>query len=218
MITFKLNGKSIQVPSSWNDVTFAQYLKIFDVKDDVIQLVSILTGVEYDYLKSAEIIGLDKLLEAISFTNTQIKFPDQVDYCGPYKIEANSVSKDKKTKGRKEYNPQYESLGQFEDARKIMNSLDGNIKAHTEAYGKYVAIYLQKIKDKSYDPQKVEEVEKELQNYPAFQVITLGSFFFVKLKILFGGIPRTSLPTPPTRKKLKRVLKPSKRSSGATRK
>ena len=209
MINFKINGKSTPIPTSWNDVTFKQYLEIFNIKDDVLQLVSILSGVDYEIIKNAEIIGVEKLLEAISFANQQITFPDYVDHCGPYKIAANS-------KGQ--FNIQYESLGQFEDARKIMNGLNGNIKAHTEAYGKYVAIYIQKIKDKSYDPQKVEEVEKELQNYPAYQVITLGSFFFVKLRILFGGIPRTSPATPPTRKKSKRVLKPSKRSSGATRK
>lgn len=209
MIKFKINGASKDIPTSWNDVTFKQYLEIFNVKDDILQLVSIFSGTDYEILKTAQIIGVEKLLEAISFANEQIKFPDYVDHCGPYRIAANS-------KGQ--FNIQYESLGQFEDARKIMNGLNGSIKLHTEAYGKYVAIYLQKIKDGTYDPQKVEDMENELQNYPAFQVITLGSFFFVKLRILFGGIPRTSPATPPTRKKSKRVLKPSKRSSGATRK
>lgn len=209
MIQFKLNGKSIPIPTSWGDVTFSQYLQVFDLKDDVIQLVSIFTRLEYDQLKTSTILGLDKLLEAISFINTQPVFPDYVSECGPYSIPGNS-------KGQ--FNIQYESLGQFEDARKVMNGLNGNIKAHTEAYGKYVAIYLQKIRDKEYNPNKVEEMERELQNYPAYQVITLGSFFFVKLRILFGGIVKTSPPTPRKRKKSKRVLTPSKRSSGATRK
>ena len=209
MIQFKLNGQSIAIPTSWNDVTFAQYLKIFEVRDDVIHLVSIFTGLEYDKLKESVIVGLDKLLQALSFTNEIPKFPDYVDQCGPYKIPGNS-------KGQ--FNIQYESLGQFEDARRLMNQLTGDVKQHTAYYAKYVAIYLQKIKDGSYNPNAVEDMEKEIMTYPAYQVITLGAFFFIRLKILSGGIKSNSPTTKPSPKKSKRVLTPSKRSSGATRK
>lgn len=208
MITFKLNNQSLNIPTTWNEVTYAQYLKVFDLKDDVIQLVAIFTGQDYDYLKSATILGLDRLLDALSFINKPPSFPGYVDQCGPYKLPANS-------KGQ--FNIQYESLGQFEDARREMMKVK-NIVDQTKAYGKYVAIYLQKIRDKEYDYQKAVEMEEEISSYPAYQVIVLGAFFFLKLTTSLNGTVKTSRPTLPTRKKSKRVLKPSKRSSGHTRK
>jgi hypothetical protein len=210
MITFKLNNQQLQIPTSWEEVTFAQYLQIFDLKDDVVKLVSVFTNQDYEKLKKATIVGLDRLLEALSFLNTPHEIPTYSPNCGPYTLPANS-------KGQ--FNIQYESLGQFEDARQAMNKVAGkSMQEHTKAYGKYVAIYLQKIRDGEYDPQKVDAMEVEVQNFPALQVCSLGQFFFVKLKTLLNGTRKTSPPTPQSRKKSKRVLKPSKRSSGHTRK
>jgi hypothetical protein len=210
MITFKLNNQQLQIPTSWEEVTFAQYLQIFDLKDDVVKLVSLFTNQDYEQLKKATIVGLDRLLEAISFINTPHEIPTYSPTCGPYTLPANS-------KGQ--FNIQYESLGQFEDARQAMNKVAGkSMQEHTKAYGKYVAIYLQKIRDGEYDFNKVESMEAEVQNFPALQVCSLGQFFFVKLKTLLNGTRKTSPPTPQSRKKSKRVLKPSKRSSGHTRK
>jgi hypothetical protein len=210
MITFKLNNQQLQIPTSWEEVTFAQYLQIFDLKDDVVKLVSLFTNQDYEQLKKATIVGLDRLLEALSFLNTPHEIPTYSPTCGPYTLPANS-------KGQ--FNIQYESLGQFEDARQAMNKVAGkSMQEHTKAYGKYVAIYLQKIRDGEYDPQKVDAMEVEVQNFPALQVCSLGQFFFVKLKTLLNGTRKTSPPTPQSRKKSKRVLKPSKRSSGHTRK
>lgn len=209
MITFKLNGQPLKVPSSWEEVTFAQYIQMFDLKDDVIQVVSIFTGLDTETLRKSTVIGLDRLLESLSFINKAPVFPTYVDQVGPYNIPSNA-------KGQ--FNIQYESLGQFEDARAVMNKLNGQLIDHTKAYSRYVAIYLQKIKDGEYDPLKVPVMEEELMNYPAYQIITLGSFFFVKLKTSLNGIPKTSRPTPRSRKKSPRVLKPSKGSSARTRK
>jgi hypothetical protein len=210
MITFKINNQSLQIPTSWNEVTFAQYLQIFDLKDDVVKLVSVFTNQDYEKLKKTTIVGLDKLLEALSFLNTPHEIPTYSPTCGPYTLPANN-------KGQ--FNIQYESLGQFEDARQAMNKVAGkSMQEHTKAYGKYVAIYLQKIRDGEYDFNKIESMEVEVQNFPALQVCSLGQFFFVKLKTLLNGTRKTSPPTPRSRKKSKRVLKPSKRSSGHTRK
>jgi hypothetical protein len=210
MIQFKLNGQSFSAPTSWEEVTFKQYLEIFNLNGDLLQVVSLFSGADYETVKKATVIGLDKLLEALSFLNTPHEIPTYSPTCGPYTLPANS-------KGQ--FNIQYESLGQFEDARQAMNKVAGkSMQEHTKAYGKYVAIYLQKIRDGEYDPQKVDAMEVDVQNFPALQVCSLGQFFFVKLKTLLNGTRKTSPPTPQSRKKSKRVLKPSKRSSGHTRK
>lgn len=209
MITFKVNDSSIQVPVSWIEVTYSQYLQMFTLKDDTIQLISIFTGIEYETLKTATVLGLDRLYEVLSFVNTPPVIPPYSPTCGPYTLPPNSKS---------QFNIQYESLGQFEDARQAMNKTTGNLYEHTKAYGRYVAIYLQKIRDGKYDPLKVPDMEAGVQNFPALEVISLGQFFFLKLKSSLNGTVKTSLPITPPQKKSKRVGRNSKRSSRATRK
>lgn len=209
MINFKINGKSVLIPTSWEDLTYSQYLEIFNLKDDVLQLVSILSGTDYEILKTATISGLDKLLEAISFINTPPEFPGYVSECGPYKIPSNKEGK---------FNIQYESLGQFEDARQAISKTEPGALALTKAYGKIVSIYLQKIKDGKYNPSEVPAMEEEINNYPAYQIITLGGFFFLKLRSLLSGTVKTSPPIPQTPKKSKRGSTGSSRNSVHTRK
>ena len=182
---------------------------MFDLKDDTVQLVSIFTGLEYEYLKKSVIVGLDDILKALSFINKPANFPGSVNQVGPYKIPNNM-------KGA--FNIQHESLAQFEDMRAIMNKLkQGDIKEHTQAYLKYCAIYIQKLRDGEYKPLMVPEVEDELENYPAYQICSLGAFFFLKLRSLSIGTPSDSPNISPKLKKSKPVTKGSKKRSGQSR-
>jgi len=209
MITFKLNDKSHNIPTQWDEVTYKQYIELFKLQDDTIQLVSIFTGLEYEYLKNAVIIGLDDILTALQFINTKPVFPESVIKCGPYTIPNNQ-------KGQ--FNIQHESLAQFQDMRQIMRKIpQNNIVEHTKAYGKYVAIYLQKLRDGEYSPLKVAEVEDEVDNYPAFEVITLGSFFFLKQWSLSTGTQSGSRNTSLSPKKSKPATKGSQKRSGNSR-
>jgi len=109
-----------------------------------------------------------------------------------------------------------ESLGQFEDMRNaMMKKMD--IQEHTAAYARYVAIYLQKIRDGHYDPAKVEEVQEEVKSFPACEVIAVGQFFFLKLYSLSTGTAKTSQIIPPTPTKSKQDLTTSKRNSASMR-
>ena len=209
MISFKLNNQSIQIPTTWEEVTYSQYLKLISMPDDMIYLVSVFTGQDYEVLKSAIISGLDKVLEALAFINKPPQFPPYVDQCGPYKIPANKEG---------QFNIQYESLGQFEDMRQAMLKREKTTLGHMEAYSKYVAIYLQKIRDKEYNNKRVPELEEEIKSFPAYQVMALGAFFFLRLNGSLNGTKKTSPPTTPPRKKLKRGSKSSGRNSARTRK
>jgi hypothetical protein len=206
MIKFKINGKSINYPSAWEDLTFNQFLQILQLKGDSIQLVSILSGLDYEYLKKATIIGLESLLEAARFIQSKAKFELYYPQIGPYKLPANR-------KGQ--FDIRFESMGQFEDMRAAMTK--ANEIGLTQSYARYVAIYLQKIRDKEYDPSKVEEVEEEVKTYRACEVIAMGQFFFLKLYLLSTGIKEISPLTPPSPKKSKQVLMTSKQSSPSMR-
>lgn len=209
MITFKLNGKKIKIPSAWSDLTFRQYLQIFNLSDDYLQLLSLLSGLDYETVKKSIIIGLDSLIEAMSFVNTPFTIPEYSNTLGKYKLPVNS-------KGH--FNVQFESLAQFEDMRAVVKSLPGNdLKAHTEAYARYAAIYLQKIRDGEYDPEKAKAMVEEVMEMPALEVLSAGSFFYVKLMSLLNGTTKTLPNTPLSQKKSKPASKRSRKPSARSR-
>lgn len=201
MIQFKLNGKKINVASSWYDLSFNQYLKVFELKDDILQAVSLASGLDYEILKKAKIEGVDSLISAMAFLTKPAKFEGTITQCGPYKLP-------------KDFNIQYESLGQFEDMRQIMKAVDfKNPVDIVLSYQKYVTIYLQAVRDGAYDPVKAIEMREEVGNMPAHQVIILGSFFLLKLTSLSIGTTATSPSTPQSPKKSKPVSKSSRKRS-----
>lgn len=202
MIQFKLNGKKINVASSWYDLTLNQYLRVFEMKDDVSDALSICTGIDADTLKKAKIEGVDSLISAMAFLTKPAKFEGTITQCGPYKLP-------------KDFNIQFESLGQFEDMRQIMKAVDfKNPVDIVLSYQKYVSIYLQSVRDGAYDPVKALEMRDEVGNMPAHQVIILGSFFLLKLTSLSIGTTATSPSTPQSPKKSKPVSKSSAKRSG----
>lgn len=208
MIKFKLNGKSINIASSWDDMTFEQFLKCFDLKDDSLQAVSLASGIDYEILKTTPILGLETILKAIQFLQQPANYPSSTKTIGKYKLPLDSSG---------EFNPQFKRLDQFEDMRKIMIASDKGVKSITEAYASYCAIYIQELRDKEYSYSKAMAMVDEIKQMPAKEVIPAGSFFLIKLLSLSTGIKKTSPTTNLKSKKSKPALKSSKRSSGRTR-
>lgn len=193
---FTLNKKSIEVTDSWDTMTFAQYLRILKLKDDTIELVSILTGIDYDYLKRNDIKGVDKILYAAQFVKTPPQFKeDELTQIGEWKLPLNS-------KGF--FDIQFESLAQFEDMRMVITTKQDGVQAHTEAYAKYCALYVQKLRDGQYDGDKAMAMVPEIMQLPAGQIITAGSFFFVKLMSFLNGTGTNS----------QNIAHPQKKSTG----
>lgn len=203
-----LNGKPIKITDSWDATNFAQYLRILKLKDDKIELISILTGLEYDYLKKAKITGFDKLLYKSQFINTPAIFPEKPTHIGKYKLPLNSLGV---------FDPQFESLAQFEDMRKLMpvqkdtdSDLD-KLYNHTEAYATYCALYVQKLRDGEYDGDEALKMIPEIMLMPASHIITAGSFFFIKLLSLLYGTTPNSQNMSPNQKKA--IGKPTRKRS-----
>jgi hypothetical protein len=205
MIQFKLNGQPIQMASSWEDLTMGQYLRLLNAGDDFLQLVSILSGIDYEILKKAEIIGLESVIQCTKFIGTKPDFGGTCDKVGSYPLPKND-------KGQ--FNIQLESLAQFEDMRAVTKTLT-NTKAITEAFPRITAIYLQKIKDGSYSPERVNLMEAEVMDMPAKEVMITGGFFLLKLRSLLNGTAPTSQSTPPSPKKSKPASKSSRKRSGS---
>lgn len=210
MIKFKINGSDIQVASNWDDLTFGQYLQILKTDNTFTDVLAIITGFDSATLSNSKILGLESLIEVSSFLNHPPKFETYYPQIGTYKLEG---------KGKdKQFDVRYESLAQFEDARAAMSKVDSkDVVAFTKAYGRYVAIYLQKIRDGEYKNSKVEEIEAEVQNFRACEVIAMGQFFFLKLLRLLNGTAKTSPLMNRKSRRSKSASTSSKRSSGRTR-
>lgn len=189
MIEFKLNGKKMQMPSSWDDVKYYQYLKTFEITKDTTtsELIYIFTDIDVETIKGAKVIvGLEKVLGAMTFANKPMQTTGYCEKVGKYKLPSNST--------KKQFDIQLESLAQIEDMKAIMKTLT-DIKSLAYAYPKFVAIYLQKIRDGEYSYSKAVEMEQEVLNMPAKEVVITGGFFYLKLMSLLNGTNPTSPPT-----------------------
>lgn len=208
MIQFKLNDKPVQVCSSWDDLTYNQFYGTMQPLD-LRAMVTLFVTPSPD--PTAQIAGnIDALIAALNFIKKPAVWDKPVLQCGPYKLPINH-------KGQ--YNIQFESLAQFEDMRAAMNKITGTgtverTKSIAGLYPEFLAIYLQKIRDGDYSYNKAIAMIPEIRKYPAREVVTLGSFFLVKLTNLLNGTPDSSPTTTPNPKKRKRVTAGFKKLSG----
>ena len=209
MIKFKLNGKPLSIPSSWIDITLDQHINLINNKAGINGAISILTGISIEALKKAKFEGLDMVIQAMNFLKKAPEYDGTVTQLGKYQLPLNS-------KG--DFDIQFETLGQFEDLKACMAKVkESDTLSIFRSYAEACAIYAQKIRDGEYMPDKAQSMIHEVYQMPAHQVITAGSFFFLKLLSLLNGIDQTSQPTNQNRKKSKPALRNSKRNSVHTR-
>lgn len=211
MIQFKVNSKTVEVATSWDELTYNQFYQTFQPLD-LKGLLSVCAGIPNDEnLQKAQITGnIDALVVALNFIKKQPDWTAPVTKCGPYELPINN---------KKQYDITYASLAQFEDMRAAMGKLTGETQAEraksiAELYPTFLAIYLQKIRDGEYSYNKAMEMVEEIKTYPAREVVTLGSFFLVKLTNLLNGTPDSSPTTPQNPKKKRQDSGGSKKHSG----
>jgi len=206
MIPFKLNGKPFKIASSWLDPTLDQYIKWLQSKCSTAEAISIFAGIDIELVKKASFNGLDMVLEALEFLKTPYQFEKATPNVGKYKLPLNS-------KG--EFDIQFETLGQFEDMRSVMvKTKDHDVAALVGSYAHFVAIYAQKIRDGEYNQDEAVKMIPEIMQMPAHEVISVGSFFFVKLLTLLTGTAKGSQNTPHNPKKKQPVTEGSKKRLG----
>lgn len=198
--------------SSWDDLSLHQYIQVLNSKGGTAEAISICTRKPINEIEKSIIIGLDQVLITISFLRTVPEVPGYTSKVGKYNLP---VTKD----GR--FDIQFESLAQFEDMRAALNRIlvkDGkyDITGLTKAYAEFVSIYIQKLRDGQYEPEKAKAMIPEVMEMPALEVISAGSFFFLRLLSLSTGTAMNSPLTSPMPKKSKPALNSSRKSSART--
>lgn len=211
MIEFSIGKDKYKLPSSWYEVTYKQYLQYSQGNKDLLKILCVFSGADYEIIKKAKIVGLNKILAHLQFALKDPVFGDTTPQIGPYKLP---IDKNKR------FDIQFEYLSQFEDMRKLMietaNAKD-QLDAYLNSFPKYCAIYLQKIRDGEYDALKAMDMVEEVMNYPAHEVMSNGAFFLIELTSLLTGTEKTSQPVSPTRTKTKPGSVGSKKNSARMR-
>lgn len=172
MITFKIQGAKYQLPTSWGDVTYQQYVALLSLPDSLLHQINLFTKIGLDVLFTAELRNLEKISMALSFINLSPKFEGQpTRMVGKYLLPKDCT---------------VESLAQFEDLRGLCNKRPADLSTKenqvlfSELCLEACAVYVQKIKDGKYDSSKVEAVKDELRTESCVEVIQTGSFFLFK--------------------------------------
>lgn len=195
MITVKINGKPVNFPTSWDDVTVQQYIGIM-LSDSRVDVLAIFSGIDKETLLKATITNLDKVLQLLEFLKDVPTFTKTV------KVGKHFLPKD----------ITFESLAQFEDLRSLMKKIpteadrrnnDATI-AMIDLYVTACAIYCQKLRDKEYDYTKATEMKPEIYSYPCPEVIGTGAFFMARPWNLSPNTTKTS-------RTIRRPLKKKKR-------
>lgn len=164
-IKFDDVDKDVQIPISWDEVTWGQFLKILTANGDISQLLSIFMDVSHGTILRAKIQGLEQFLIALRFIKQDVTLIEQPTKIGPHKLPADIT---------------FESVEKFETMSKLIqecNRLE-DIVLKTEYLARYCAIYL--------------EIE-ELKQYSCVEVMSAGRFFMAKVKSLETGLPMNFL-------------------------
>jgi hypothetical protein len=180
-VELELNGVKTNrdIPLSWNEVTFKQFLELEPMGKDLVKLLAFFMGIEEDVLRRAKITGLDTVLKSLAFLQ------EKMELSIPKQILGHVIPKDLG----------FETIGQYADIRDSLKAEMTPIQ-RLEKYPLYCAIYA----CRPYDWQKAEAMAPEFFNAPAPEVLAIGHFTLLKL---IGS----SLPTKPSSPSLRIRIK-----------
>lgn len=173
-ITVKIQGKSHEkeLPVRWEEVKFKTFLKFAELAkepDDVnnsIKILSIITELDEELLRTALINNLDQVLHILSFMRQEV--PKVI----PEIILGYKVPKDLG----------FESLGQFEDLKGYLKESSSLSEIDQfRRYIRYCAVYACADKHGKYDWRLCEAMEEEFLEAPAPEVLGIGNFTLAKL-------------------------------------
>lgn len=199
--------KNTDIPINWDQVKFSQYCRIIKNKDsDLIEFISIFTGVDYDTVKKAKISQQDLWrIEGYSSFLRQVPNIEPI----PKQLGNYKLPKD----------PDYTTTEQFENARQVIEKIKQNDNdSLLDAYAKLTAIYYQYLRDGEYDGEKAMSLVTEINNFPCLEVMSAGRFF-ISLRISsWSGTTLSSLiPGLPLRRRRQDLINSVRRSRSMQR-
>lgn len=188
-INVTINGTKVpkEIPTSWNEVNFKQFLGLQDCGNDRAKALALITDIDYDVLVKAKIDNIDLVLMALSFIDRPLV------YSVPKELIGYAIPKDLN----------FESIAQFQDLKEAIKDIDKvTPKEALERFTLYCAIYA----CTPYDWKKAESMQDQFLYAPCQEVLGIGNFTLVKLIGLSLNIAQGSQKASTPLKKFKRAL------------
>jgi hypothetical protein len=174
----KLTVKNVgvyEIPEGYDEMKFGTYLKLMSSNFTSEEVVSIVTGVNIEYLKKwNDINGYNEILKALSWLTVKNEIQPQGS------ITFKGVLYKFKDIGDLD-------VGMYEDFKKIALSLWKDYKLQLLQYPTLVSLYLSKVVNGVYDYDKALDMVEDVYSCSAQDVVGLVGFFFKKLNESLNG-------------------------------
>jgi len=193
-VTIIQNGKPEvrSIPTSWDQVTFKNFLEIDKCEQDVVKVIALFLGIDHDTLLKAKLVDMDKVIAVLGFLNSPARPVIPTSICG-YPVPKDLA---------------FEEVQQFVDLKKYVSETKGLTGLEQLAkYPLYCAVYACKHRYGRYDFQLAERLQEVFFNAPCTEVLGIGNFTLLRLTGLNLNIAASSLPPSTPWKKFKLVLK-----------
>lgn len=155
-----------EMPRSWGDVSFYNFLELAKLGDDVTKIISLFTKVPEEVLIKAKIENFDLVLESLSFI-----WLVKHEYYLPKTVLGYEIPK----------NLEFKSTGQYQDLKRIREELHGKDGVTVMlSYPLMVATYAMK----DYSWEEAEKLQKVFFDAPCMEVLAVGNFTLLKLNAL----------------------------------
>ena len=192
-VTISLNGiKQIKdIPLTWDEVPFGTLLTLESCGQDIIKVIALFTGVDYNLLLKSKINDLDQVIAVLAFLKTPAVpvIPKTIlGYPVPEKLE-------------------FEQVQMYLDLKNYVSEAQGMTPQQQLAqYTIYCAVYACAAKNGKYSWEKSEEMKDEFLTAPCTEVMGIGNFTLMRLIGLKNNIDITSRKASSLRKRLALVL------------
>lgn len=183
------------IPLSWDQVTFRDFLKLDEFGTDPVKLMALFWHLDYEKLKKAYIKNLDDVVAKLGFLKQPFNLPDyrSIKVLHGYKLP------DKL---------EFEEAGQLLDLQTYQVEFkDLTPMQKLEKYTLYCAIYACKQWYGKYDNKKAEELAPVFLNAPCTEVMAVGNFTLLRLTGLNLSIDLGSLKAGSRIKRFRLALK-----------
>ena len=167
-MTIKINDQQHLFPTSWDKVTFGQFLNLHGAKDSA-DVLSVFLNMSAPTLRRAYISNLTEVLRVLSFLDKPM--PSII----PISIKGFLIPKDLN----------FRSIGQFEDLKLLAKEVapakgEEMTPDRMMTYIKIIAVYAMPNYNEA-GPEERDEFSKQFLNSPAPEVLAIGNFTLAKL-------------------------------------
>lgn len=189
MIKAKVDGRPVEIETSYSELTFGKYIKITEMglRGDKVEvkrsdILAVMLGIPVETVRKAKFSGLDPVLKALSFvfdTTPRIEeFPTRV---GEYKIPKDITNYSVE---------QFETMAKYaQNAAKPEVSIIDKLKMNAM----YCAIYCQPLNGEDFDEEKAQWLAEKFLSYPCEEVMSAGLFFMLNYRSLKENLPMSYL-------------------------